>query len=65
MDLKAFDKLYTETVEAIAERRLTDAISLTEAISRDNSDADLCHEDFTKLRERLYIAGDISGSSGE
>ena len=51
MDLKAFDKLYTETVEAIAERRLTDAISLTEAISRDNSDADLCHEDFTKLRE--------------
>lgn len=51
MDLKAFDKLYSEAVEAIAERRLADAISLTEAISRDNTDAHLRREDISKLRE--------------
>lgn len=51
MDLKAFDKLYSEAVEAIAERRLTDAISLTEAISRDSSAADSCSESISQLRE--------------
>lgn len=35
MDLKAFNKLYSEAVEAIAERRVLDAISLVEAIYHD------------------------------
>lgn len=43
MDLKAFNKLYAEAVEALAERRLTDAFALTDAILKDTqSNESLC-----------------------
>ena len=35
MDLKAFNKIYSEAVEAISERRISDALELTEAIVQD------------------------------
>ena len=37
MDLKAFQQLYTEAEDAIAERRLFDVLALTEAILKDTS----------------------------
>ncbi|MCR5180051.1 MAG: hypothetical protein K6C30_02385 [Bacteroidaceae bacterium] len=35
MDLKAFNKLYSEAVEAISEKRFYDALELTRALSKD------------------------------
>ena len=40
MDLKAFNKLYSEAEEALAERRLNDAFQLTASILEDTPDTD-------------------------
>ena len=54
MDLKAFNKLHTEAVEALAERRLKDAISLTEAILKDTIARGALSEDIIKAMNADY-----------
>ena len=44
MDLKAFQKIYAEAEDAIAERRFFDALSLTEAILKDTPYQDALEE---------------------
>ena len=51
MTLKAFNKIYSEAEEAIAERRIHDALDLIEAIFQDTTHTDYIQE-VTPLREK-------------
>jgi len=55
MELKAFQKIYTEAEEAIAERRLLDAFSLTKAILEDTPNNAIL-EDLENTRQQYQQA---------
>lgn len=55
MEFKAFQKIYTEAEEAIAERRLLNALSLTKAILEDTHHKPFL-EDIEKVREEYQLS---------
>ena len=63
MDLKAFNKLYSEAVDAIAERRVIDAISLVEAIQKDNHEEDNNKLSLLRLHYEEIVGGFTAGHS--
>ena len=62
MDLKAFNKIIDEAEEAIAERRVFDALSLTEAIFKDTTcpyavmETDMLRQRYTELLQNFASA---------
>ena len=66
MDLKAFNKICSEAEEAIAERRLYDALALCEAILHDTPDID-AQDTITTLRQQYSALIDevFQGTIGE
>lgn len=63
MDLKAFNKLYSEAVDAIAERRVIDAISLVDAIQKDNHEEDNNKLSLLRLHYEEIVGGFTAGHS--
>lgn len=54
MDIQAFNKIYAEAEEAIAEHRINDVLDLIEAIFQDTSHSD-CTQEVMLLRERYSL----------